>query len=93
MFDAGFTELLLVLVIGLLVLGPERLPKVARTAGMYLRRARQTWSSVKTDIERELAADELKKSMLNPTDLKQPFEDLAEDLSKPISLDQPSDKS
>lgn len=63
MFDIGFWELALLFLVGLLVLGPERLPRVARTAGMYVRKARQTWSGVRRDIEREMAAEDLRKEM------------------------------
>ena len=45
------------------MLGPERLPGAARTAGALLRKARQSWSNVREEIERELAAEELKASM------------------------------
>ncbi|MGD2074462.1 MAG: Sec-independent protein translocase protein TatB [Gammaproteobacteria bacterium] len=61
MFDIGFWELLIIGVVALLVIGPERLPKVARTAGLWLGRARRFVSSVKADIDREIAAEELKK--------------------------------
>ena len=63
MFDIGFSELLLVAVVALVVLGPERLPKAARFAGLWVRRARAQWYSVKSELERELAAEELKRSM------------------------------
>ena len=63
MFDIGMGELGLLAIVGLLVLGPERLPRVARTTGVLLRKARQSWASVRADIERELAADELKRTM------------------------------
>ncbi|WP_238346129.1 Sec-independent protein translocase protein TatB [Luteimonas saliphila] len=63
MFDIGFTELLLVAVVALVVLGPERLPKAARFAGLWVRRARAQWVSVKSELERELAAEELKRSL------------------------------
>lgn len=66
MFDIGFWELAIIGVIALLVLGPERLPRVARTAGMYLGKARRTWSSVRREIERELAAEDLKRSLEEP---------------------------
>ena len=61
MFDVGFFELLLIGVVALLVIGPERLPKVARTAGMWIGRGRRFVTSVKQDIEQEIRADELKK--------------------------------
>src|SRR5690606_249275 len=63
MFDIGFTELLVIAVVALLVLGPERLPKAARFAGLWVRRGRAQWASVRTELERELAADELKRSL------------------------------
>ncbi len=63
MFDIGFTELLVIAVVALVVLGPERLPKAARFAGLWMRRARAQWHSVKDELERELAADELKRNL------------------------------
>jgi len=63
MFDIGMGELGLIAVVGLLVLGPERLPRVARTAGALLRKARNSWQSVRSDIERELAAEDIKRTM------------------------------
>ncbi len=63
MFDVGFTELLLLAVIGLLVLGPERLPKVARTLGGLTRKARSSWLNLKRSIDAEINAEELKKPM------------------------------
>ena len=53
MFDIGFGKLALIAVVALLVLGPERLPRVARTAGALIRRARNSWASVRAEIERE----------------------------------------
>lgn len=61
MFDVGFFELLLIGVVALLVVGPERLPKLARTAGLWLGKGRRFLSSVKADIEQEIKADELKR--------------------------------
>jgi sec-independent protein translocase protein TatB len=63
MFDIGFSELLVIAVVALVVLGPERLPKAARFAGLWVRRARAQWDSVKQELERELAAEELKRSL------------------------------
>ncbi|PIX59940.1 MAG: twin-arginine translocase subunit TatB [Lysobacterales bacterium CG_4_10_14_3_um_filter_64_11] len=63
MFGIGFSELLLIAVIALLVLGPERLPKAARFAGLWVRRARAQWYSVKTELERELATEDLRRSL------------------------------
>ena len=64
MFDFGFWELILVMVVALLVVGPERLPKVARQAGLWIGKARRFVNSVRSDIEREIRSEEL-KSMLN----------------------------
>jgi sec-independent protein translocase protein TatB len=55
MFDVGFAELFLLALIGLLVLGPERLPAVARTVGGFVRKARASWVSLRNTIELELA--------------------------------------
>ena len=66
MFDFGFSELLVIAVVALLVLGPERLPKAARFAGLWVRKARAQWYSVKSEFERELASDELKRSIGDP---------------------------
>jgi sec-independent protein translocase protein TatB len=63
MFDIGFSEIALIAVVALLVLGPERLPKVARTVGALVRRARASWLNVRSEIERELATEDLKKTI------------------------------
>jgi sec-independent protein translocase protein TatB len=63
MFDVSLVELAVIALVALLVLGPEKLPRAARTVGLYVRKARQSWYSVKSEIERELAADELKRSL------------------------------
>lgn len=61
MFDFGFSELLVIGVVLLIVVGPERLPKVARTAGHLLGRLQRYVSDVKSDIQREMQLEELKK--------------------------------
>lgn len=63
MFDVGFWELSLIMVVLLLVVGPERLPKLARTAGVWVGRARRMVADVKAEVNRELRAQELKESM------------------------------
>ena len=63
MFDVGFSELILILVVALVVVGPERLPKLARTAGLYLGRMRRMVATVKADVQRELAAEDLKRTL------------------------------
>lgn len=61
MFDIGFSELIVIGIVALLVIGPERLPKVARTVGLLLGRAQRYVSDVKSDINREMQLDELKR--------------------------------
>lgn len=61
MFDIGFSELVVVGVVALIVIGPERLPKVARTAGHLLGRFQRYAASVKSDISREMQMEELRK--------------------------------
>lgn len=68
MFDIGFSELLVIAIVALVVLGPERLPKAARFAGLWVRRARAQWHSVKAELERDLAADEMRRSLQDAQD-------------------------
>lgn len=63
MFGISSGELFFIAIIALIVLGPERLPKVTRFAGLWVRRARAQWYSVKDELERELAAEDLKRSL------------------------------
>lgn len=63
MFDVGLSELALIAVVALVVLGPERLPRAARTVGAMLRRLRSSWTNLRYEIDREIAADELKRSL------------------------------
>jgi sec-independent protein translocase protein TatB len=64
MFDIGFSELLVIALVALVVLGPERLPKAARMAGMWMRRARMQWQAVKSELENELADEDMRRSIL-----------------------------
>jgi sec-independent protein translocase protein TatB len=61
MFDIGFSEMVVIAVVALVVLGPERLPKVARAAGILLGRLQRYVNDVKSDINREMQLEELKK--------------------------------
>ena len=61
MFDVGFSELVVIGIVALVVIGPERLPKVARMAGHLLGRMQRYVNDVKADINREIQLDELKK--------------------------------
>ena len=72
MFDVGFAELFLLAIIGLLVLGPERLPRVARTLGGFVRKARMSWISLRNTIESEM----------NEADLSKPIKKTSEELKQ-----------
>lgn len=63
MFDIAFSELIVIAIIALLVIGPEQMPKVARTAGRWFGKMRQFVRTVQADIEREIRAEELKRIM------------------------------
>ncbi len=65
MFDIGFPELVLVAVVGLFVIGPERLPEALRTLGLWLGRLRRSFSSVKAEIEKEIGMDEVRRQLHN----------------------------
>lgn len=65
MFDIGFSELLLVGVVALLVFGPERLPSAARTAGLWIGRLKRSFAAIKTEVEREIGADEFRRQLHN----------------------------
>lgn len=83
MFDVGFFELLVIGVVALLVVGPERLPKVARTAGLWLGRGRRFIGSVKDDIDREIKADELRQ-ILDKQKQNNPMHEIVEDTKSGI---------
>lgn len=63
MFDVGFSELLMVGLVALLVLGPEKLPKAARLAGLWVGKARSMLAIAKAEIKQELAAEEMRQLM------------------------------
>ncbi|WP_444999810.1 Sec-independent protein translocase protein TatB [Halomonas mongoliensis] len=63
MFDIGFLELMFIGVVGLLVLGPERLPKAARTAGLWLGKIKRSVSGMQREISAQLEAEELRQKL------------------------------
>ncbi|MDX5364090.1 MAG: Sec-independent protein translocase protein TatB [Pseudazoarcus pumilus] len=77
MFDFGFSEMVLVAVVALIVVGPQRLPKVARTAGHLLGRLQRYVAEVKSDVSREMQLEELKK-------LQQQVKDQAQELESTV---------
>ena len=78
MFDIGFSELIVIALVALIVIGPERLPRVARTLGALLGRAQRYVNDVKADIQREVDLDELKS-------LKSSFQDAAKSVEQSVS--------
>ncbi|MDP1862590.1 MAG: Sec-independent protein translocase protein TatB [Thiobacillus sp.] len=83
MFDIGFTELLMIGVVALIVIGPERLPKVARTFGHLYGRMQRYVSDVKSDISREIDLDELKRA---GQEFKQSVESSVTDIKQQTSV-------
>ncbi|MDR0779297.1 MAG: Sec-independent protein translocase protein TatB [Pseudomonadales bacterium] len=65
MFNFGFSELVLVGIVALLVLGPEKMPGAVRTAALWIGRLRRSFNTIKQDIEREIGADEIRRQLRN----------------------------
>ena len=65
MFDIGFMELVLIAIVSLVVIGPERLPGAVRTASLWIGRAKRSFNQVKNEIEREINADEIRRQLHN----------------------------
>ncbi len=78
MFDIGFWEIAIIMLIALLILGPERLPRAARTIGLWVGKARRTLADVKRDIDRELDATELKKIQSIKNEIKDDLKEAAD---------------
>lgn len=81
MFDFSLGEMLVVALVALVVLGPERLPKAARFAGLWVRKARAQWYTMKNELEQELANDELRRSLQESRQSLQDTEAALRDLS------------
>lgn len=71
MFDVGFWEIIVILVILLLVVGPERLPTVARTTALWIRKAQRLVTQIKREVEQELQAEELRNSLKKNIDVSE----------------------
>ena len=100
MFDFGFWEIILILMVALIVVGPERLPGLARTAGLLVGKAKRLVSDVKAEIDQELAADELKKALNKQEAMSDVYEiieetrkvtsDIKQEINKPVENDKPA---
>jgi sec-independent protein translocase protein TatB len=84
MFDIAFSELLIIGIVALIVIGPERLPKVARTAGTWLGKLNRYVAQVKQDIDRDMQLEELRKLQSEMRASAQKYELLAEEASQKL---------
>jgi sec-independent protein translocase protein TatB len=82
MFDIGFWELMILGLVALLVVGPERLPKLAHTAGKWLGKGRSVLASVKAEIDKEIKAEELKQILEDQKKKLNPLEDVIEETTE-----------
>jgi sec-independent protein translocase protein TatB len=91
MFDIGPTEIILICVVALLVIGPEKLPATVKTAGLWIGRFRRSFYKVKAEIERELNADEIRRQLHNESvmeeieEAKTQVENVAKDTEKSVN--------
>jgi sec-independent protein translocase protein TatB len=69
MFDIGFWEILLIAVVALIVVGPERMPKMIRVTGLWLGRAQASVQSIRSEIAKELRAQELQDALRKPDNM------------------------
>jgi len=83
MFDVGFWELMMIGIVALVVIGPERLPGVARTTGKWFGKARRFVSDVKADIDQELKAEELKR-ILDVQKQNKPLQEIIEQATESV---------
>lgn len=84
MFDMGFTELMIIGIVALIVIGPERLPGVARTAGKYVGKLRRFMTNVKADVESELRADELREMLSKQQDEIQSLKEVVNEVGREV---------
>ena len=85
MFDIGFSELLVIAIVALIVIGPQRLPTVARTLGHLFGRMQRYVNDVKADISREMEMEELKKMQSSIEDAARTMRDSVDSVSKEVS--------
>lgn len=94
MFDFGFWEIIMIMLVALIVVGPERLPSLARTAGLWVGKAKRFVTDVKSEIDQELAAEELKKVLDKQNAMSDVYEiieetrqvtnDIKQEINKPL---------
>lgn len=84
MFDIGFWELCLVGLVGLLVIGPEKLPKAARVTGFWVGKARGMVATVKSEIKEELQAEEMRQILKQQVEVEE-YQNLLEKSSEAVN--------
>ncbi|MEE1890027.1 Sec-independent protein translocase protein TatB [Pseudomonas carassii] len=92
MFGISFSELLLVGLVALLVLGPERLPGAARTAGLWIGRLKRSFNAIKMEVEREIGADDIRRQLHNEhiLQMEQEAKRILNPLTPPASTETPA---
>lgn len=94
MFDIGFAELLIIAVVALVVLGPEKLPIAARTVGLWLGRIRRTVSSIQSEISEELRIEEMKRTAaISKEKLDQELSDMRTPFTEALGDESPMSQS
>lgn len=83
MFDIGFTELLVCLVVGLVVIGPEQLPGAVRSVSLWIGRLKRSLRETRTEIERQIGADDIRRQLHNE-DIMQRIEETRQKLENSI---------
>jgi sec-independent protein translocase protein TatB len=90
MFDIGFAELLIIGVVGLVVLGPDKMPVAARTVGLWVGKARRTISGIQSEINEELRLDEMKRQVaMQKEDLDKELNEMREPFSETLDSNSP----
>ena len=91
MFDIGFPELLLISVVALVVIGPEKLPETVRTVALWIGRLKRSLSNIRLELENEIGADEIRQQLHNEnimkelSDTKSELEDIIQNADNSIS--------
>lgn len=94
MFDIGFFELLVIAVVGLLVLGPQRLPQAIRTLGLYLGRIRKTVAGIQQEVNEQLQLEEMRERLAeHEKKVRSGLSDVEKKLTEEVDLQQPHDKT
>lgn len=93
MFDIGFWEILLIAVVALIVVGPERLPRLIRVTGLWIGRAQASLQSIRSEISKELRAQELRDALKKPDNMPDLNEEIRLDEQRQRDQDQSQDKN